>query len=620
MFYKIAVTAVISFVSAAIADEPPVGRVVTRACVPMVLGHPDAGHVDLYEFDAWMNEAGMSESHVRRTGAPPYENITHDGYTPFDVLPGQYAILLHQPEWFVRPAVVPDIKVKVGMNKARDLTPELDYACLFGQKMGAWQKLGLPEPWDHATVFHQTFVARGTSITHAHYKLAGCKAQSTRVSIHEVNESSPADWKQVGPERIDEHIGALNDNWVGWRSGEIKTTVGQRYAMRIEGRGPSDDNTISMLVHRDALGPGYDKGTAYADGKEQPYDIYSTVSSDIDTVIPYMRIHDIKPGKLAGSGRWSQTWVAQGKSLAAVDLLVAWADDQDGVAAEIRIHEKNPSGKVVGVTKRSHTAWWGPGHGFLGFAWLPGEVELTPGKTYCAEFIPVRPSTYYSVSVVNHPKNLYPHGTAFRDGKPYGDTDLEMTVVEYKKSGTPLPAPVVYQPKGENLLTNGDFEQGKPNRVDSYEPPGWKQWHTAPTAFWYDTFGRNGSNSSRVIGGAINSTAIHGGLVQRVENLDSNKHYRLSGWVAASGMTDKNYLTAIGYDPTGQTNDPDADTIVWKAAGRHSFDWEQIVINNIRPKDSAISVWTRGRNVTVGRLIFTADFDDLVLENEKERP
>lgn len=603
------------------AAEPAsaLGRLVTHARIPGILGQPGAGFVELYEFDMWLSEEGPSEAHVRRCGAPPYEATTHDGSAPFDVLPGSYAILLHQPEWFVRPAVVPDIAVKAGRNPDRNVIPALDYCCVSGTKFGSWERPDLPKPWATAKVFHQTFVARGTSITHAHYKLAGAEATSTRVSIHEVSDGTPPDrWKQVGPERVDPKIGPLNDNWVGWRSGDLPTVPGRRYALRIEGLGPSGQQVLSMVVHHDAAGPGYAQGTAYADGVARKYDLYASISSDSDgTVIPYMRVHDIKPGELGGAGTWSQSWVAKGRSLAAADLLVAWGGEEKGVFAEIRVHEgDNPTGKVIGVAKRTHAAWWGPGYGFLGAAWQPGEVELDAGKPYCLEFVTCPPCKGYNVAVVNHPANAYADGQAFRDGKPVPDKDLEMTVVEYLTFDKPREPAPVYEPKGRNLLNNGDFEKGTPSTTDADDPPGWKRWNTSPTAFWYGKFGRHGSNAPRVIGGNINNTKIDGGFVQRVAGLSPNKTYCLSGWTCSSAQADKRYLAALGYDPTGQVADPKAGTIVWGLSGRRSFAYDPVIFRGIRPGSDSISVWTRGHNKDVGDLIYTVDFDDLTLVEE----
>lgn len=594
------------------------GRLVTRARIPHVLGHAEQGFVELYEFDMWLNEEGMSESHVRRCGAPPYEPTSHDGYTPFDVLPGSYAILLHQPEWFVRPAVVADIAVQAGANPERNIIPALDYCCVSGVKLGPWERPGVPEPWTTARVFHQTFVARGTSITHAHFKLAGAKAPSAKVSIHEAREGVPPDqWKPVGPARIRSRLGSLNDSWVGWRSGEVPTTPGRRYALRIEAVGAPGADSIAMLVHRDALGPGYDAGTGYADGKRQPFDIYASISSDSDgTVIPYMRVHDIKPGKLGGSGTWAQTWVARGKSLAAADLLVAWGGEHKGVLAELRVHEDDPKGKVVGVAKRSHTAWWGPGHGFLGAAWQPGEVVLKPGRTYCLEFVTVPPCKGYNVNVVNDPANACPDGIAFRDGRPVPKEDLEMTIVEYVDFDRVRVPPPPYDPKGKNLLINGDFEQGRPGEGGDCGPSGWQRWSRSKTTFWYGDYGRGGSRAPRVIGGSINGTRVDGGFVQRVTGLRKDRRYRLSAWSSSSAQADKRYQAAVGYDPTGQTSDPRARTIVWTGVGRRSNGYEQALVDGIEPKRDAVSIWMAARNQDVGDETYAVDFDDFVLEEQ----
>lgn len=602
--------------------QPVVVRFSTYARMPSILGRPEAGFVDLYEFDMWMNEIGPSEGHVRRCGAPPYEATTHDGSAPFDVLPGTYAILLHQPEWFVRPAVVPNVVIKAEGAPPRNIMPPLDYACVSGTKLGAWEKQGFPEPWESAEVFHQSFRARGTSITHAHYKVAGAKAKSARLSIHKVRDDAPPkEWPQVGPERVDAKVGTLNDNWVGWRSGEIVTVPGELYALRIEGLSDGTAADMAMVVHRDAIGPGYEQGTAYANGIKQAYDIYGSISSDSDgTVIPYMRIFDIKPGEHGGGGSWAQSWVAQGRSLAAVDFLVAWSQDMRVAKAEARIHENDPAGKLIGTPKRMYAAWWAPGCGFLGAAWQPGEVQLEPGRTYCVEFRATAPCRGYSGGLVNHPENAYPNGMAFRDGKPQPDKDLEMTIVEYAKAAPAPKLPVTgCSPEAANLLTNGDFEKGAPNQSNDYDPPGWKRWKSRDTAFWFGTYGRDGSQAARVIGGSINDTRIDGGYVQRVAGLDGRKTYCLTGWTSSSAQTDQRYLSAVGYDPTGQTDNPQATTIIWEGTGRRSTSFEQVTIRQIRPKAGVVSIWTRAMNRDVGDQTFTVDFDDFrLVEKEKD--
>ncbi len=599
------------------------GTLNARARMPHVMGEPDAGFTDLYEFNTWLLGGGESEARVRRTGAPPFVAPRHDGLAPYTTLPGRYALLLHQPEWFVRAKVVPDVTLEPGRTLDLNVIPAMDYCVVSGTKLARFQKAGVEDPWDWARVFDQIFVARGTSITHAHFKLAGTHSKTARISIHEIDSRvEPEQWKQVGPERIDP-LGVLNDNWVAWRSGEVPTVPGKTYALRIEGRRDGDAGKAGMgiLVHRDVVGPGYTQGTALADGKRMPYDLYASISSDSDgTVIPYMRVHDIKPGKLLGWGTYAQTWKAQGRALAAVDFLVAWTKEMNGVSAEVHIREHGPRGKYIGIPKRAHTAWWGPGHGWLGAAWLPGEVQLTPGKTYCVEFVPTPDCKGYSGSGVNHPANRYADGMAFKDGKPLEDQDLELTVVEYKDAGDSPKTITPYSPGRRNLLTNGSFEGGTRNQSEAKAPPGWQKWKRAPTAYWYGPYGRNNSSAGRVIGGSINGTTIDGGFVQRVGGLDARARYTLSGWASTSVPTDARCLAAIGIDPTGQIDDPTAETIVWGLLGRDSGVYEQVVFDAIRPRGDALSVWTRGRNSKADVGVFAVDFDDLSLERSANHP
>jgi hypothetical protein len=446
--------------------------------------------------------------------------------------------------------------------------------------------------------------------------VAGADSPSARISVHKVDTKLPADkWEQVGPERIDQKVGSLNDNWVGWRSGEIVTTPGQLYAVRIEGWPRTEPSGLGAVVHRDSLGAGYPGGTAYADGVKQPYDLHATVSSDSDgTTIPYMRIRDAKPGKFAGWGSWAQTWVAQGHSMAGADFLVAWTSDMKGVLAEAQVHEgDSPAGKPIGVPKRGQAAWWGPRAGFLGVAWQPGEVPLEPGKTYCIEWRAAGTCKGYSASVVNHPDNMYPKGNAFRDGKPQPNDDLEMTIIEYSKAAPTPERKSAYKPAGKNLLTNGNFEEGTPSETPK-EIPGWQMWESNKTLFWYGAYGRDKSQAARLIGGSINGTKIDGGFVQKVSGLTSGKSYRLSGWVSMATQVDSKFMSQVGYDSTGQTADPKASTIVWTGTGRSSNRFDQVAIVDIQPKADAVSVWLRGANETAERVTFTVDFDDFVLE------
>jgi hypothetical protein len=221
----------------------------------------------------------------------------------------------------------------------------------------------------------------------------------------------------------------------------------------------------------------------------------------------------------------------------------------------------------------------------------------------------------YSASIVNHPANAYPDGMAFRDGQPQSNLDLEMTVVEYAEKTRPVRIPEPLEPRGRNLIANGDFEAGE-QVGDKEMPADWQRWSTQSTAYWYGPYGRDESDAGRVIGGSINNTAIDGGFVQQIIGLSRSKRYQLIAWSASSMQTDARYLSAVGYDPTGQTSDPQAKTIVWGLTGTMQNVYEQIVFNEIRPARDAISIWTRGKNKAPGGVTFHADFDDFSLTEQ----
>jgi hypothetical protein len=174
--------------------------------------------------------------------------------------------------------------------------------------------------------------------------------------------------------------------------------------------------------------------------------------------------------------------------------------------------------------------------------------------------------------------------------------------------------------EGKNLLANGDFEQGTPGRDDAERlPDGWRKWAPERTAFWYGDYGREGSRAPRIIGGNINGTAINGAISQRVAGLDPGSFYQLSGWVSTSLLTDNEYATLVGYDPTGQEDDMDAPTIVWTEMGRFANQYRLFVSPPISPETDAISVWLRARS-TSALDFFYSDFDDFALVRMPPQP
>jgi hypothetical protein len=591
--------------------------------VEMSKGHPEKGHIELYEWDVWLTPDGEGENRVRRTGAPPGEGVRHDGYYSFYPLAGRYSLYLNQPEWWVRPKVVPNIEVKDGKPLVVHAIPPVDYSMGFGNNMGVWEGKG--DPWDWATTWHQTFVALGTGITKVQFKLAGTNTDRIRVSVHEDSgDPNPENWPQVGPERVIPKVGTMGDNWTGWLSGEVPTRPGKTYAVRLHDAGGNAD--FGPFVHRDALGGGYEKGTAYGDGEARPHDLYMIVSADNDgSLIAYAKRAASKPDGLAGwAVQWGQTWKAVGKSLAGMDLFAASGSSRHSaiIHAEVTVHRGGPGGEQIGPTKRVNTAWWGPGVGIFGVSYSPGEVPLTPGGTYYIQVTTVDPKgpgvedIGFNPVAFQLPDDAYPSGMAYKDGKRQPDVDLEMTIVEWTSSpALPKPQPASVPPGlSKNLLENGDMENGQPGNEGDPVPEGWTRWKRRPTAWWYDTdFGRNGTLGSRVIGGSINGTKIQGGIVQRVDGLSPVEKYRLSGWVRTSHVTSNRHAAFLGYDTTGQTEDPFAPSVQWIPTGNLSNVFRRVVSEPIRPSKDSVSVWTRGENEDTGE-VFTVDFDDLVLE------
>jgi hypothetical protein len=599
------------------------GKLEGHARVEISKGHPEKGHIELYEWDVWLTPNGQGENRVRRTGAPPMENVRHDGYYSFYPLAGTYSLYMHQPEWWVRPKVIPNINIRDGQELTINAEPPTDYSMVFGNNMGPWQGKG--DPWAWATTWHQTFIALGTGITKVQFKLAGTNTERVRVSVHEDNgDPNPENWPQVGPERVIPNVGTMGDNWTGWLSGEVPTTPGKTYAVRLHDAGGNRD--FGPFVYRDALGDGYEKGTAYGDGEAKPFDLYMTISADNDgSLIAYGKRAASKPGGLAGwAVSWGQTWKAIGKSLAGMDLFAASGSSKYSgiIHAEVTVHRGGPGGKQIGPTKRVNTAWWGPGVGIFAVSYSPGEVPLTPGGTYCIQVTAVEPKgpgvedIGFNPSFFHLADDAYSQGMACKDGERQPEVDLEMTIVEWTTSPPlpkPPPAPVPPDPS-KNLLKNGDMEDGQPGNEGNPVPEGWTRWKRRPTAWWYGKdFGRNGTLGIRVIGGAINGTKIRGGIVQRVDGLSPAKEYRLSGWVRTSNVTSNRHAAYIGFDPTGQTDDPFASTVKWIPTGDLSGVFEQVFSEPFRPSRDSVSVWTRGENEDTTE-VFTVDFDDLVLE------
>lgn len=417
------------------------------ARTPMIKGQPAAGYLNLYEFDLYVTPENDSfVGQARRTGTTIFTGSSCQNKWPpgggdycVDGLPaGKYSIYLNQPEFFTgHPKVVPDLVVAPGENREVNVELPVEYTthvvCCAG------------DPWTWPqSAWYQTYTATGTSVTGVVFRIADGGGGPCAVSIHESNGNpNPTTWPQVGPTRTWPDAGSLGDNWVRWRSGEVPTTPGVQYAVRVAG---INRNLQPLRRTKDWM--SYQGGQAYdASGNPHEFDLDYMVFGDTDgTVMPVACRNPLKSflnwQEQHWAPGWGQTWVATGSSLAAVDV---WEKGRGCAEAwdmlfAWRVREGGPHGPQIGPTKITKPAWWGPEIGLQAVSYSPGEVPLTPGQTYFVEFLyaggPPCGQPDFNIVVTNDP---YPGGHAFQwNGTSWiahTSIDLTMTLLEYEFLG-----------------------------------------------------------------------------------------------------------------------------------------------------------------------------------------
>lgn len=400
-----------------------------------VKGVASSPWLEYYEWNAFYSPAGSSSSQTCRTGACR-GTLTHDGRYIFLGVPnGPGTIYVDQPNFYAAPKVLP---VNAQGSMTIDTHPNTDYHIAFGQNSGSWGA----NPWDfHGGTWRQTFVATGTGINRVSFKLAA-EASTIQVSIHRAIAGPPSTWPQVGPTKQTFTNCSGCDLWVAWNYGEVPTTPGMTYAVAFR----AVTGGIGFFVLREAISPGYPGGTAHKDDTPQTYDLYACIFSNNDgTILTYqMETSDIGP-PTQWAGAWAQSFTARGIGLAAVGLFAQNPDA--GWPADVLIHEVvpgGPQGPQIGPTKRlTHAGWYGPGTGFGGMSYNPGEISLTPGKQYLIVFSPYNINANGFNPLRRPGGDVYPFGTAYIgisggwSERPY---DLSMTILEYSEA-VPTPVP-----------------------------------------------------------------------------------------------------------------------------------------------------------------------------------
>jgi len=414
---------------AVLGTEPPVTLAAVR-----VFGFPD---------QAWRGSTARSWETVPR------------GWWNLKGEAGAWTILFTGPSHFVRPVVLSESLVEGASNNHVKAQPRFDYTCFTDN---SWD----PKP---AAGYWQPFVAQSRSVTHVGFKLAtdgidgpGPGSQTMLLSVHRCKEDSPSNWPQVGPtvKVLQVDCGGAKQYYysAGWHSGEVPLIAGQRYAVQL--RPAKKGNQLqafweptrpdSGAVVREGL-----DGTMQVTGQR----LWMTIAGDGDELlIPCNKRVHREFGRFGGyATRWTQSWKAQGKSLAAVTLYLATSGTQPRMEEQriaVRIRQGDPDGPIIspeklGAANANYTgdACWG----VLGVVYDKKKVPLIPGDRYCVEFTTLEtPDSIGDFVNFKKQKNdrkpgfnpyLRPEEDSFDQGEAWKlgteriEDDLDIQVVEY---------------------------------------------------------------------------------------------------------------------------------------------------------------------------------------------
>ncbi len=392
-----------------------------------IKGRPAAGHVELYESNLFLSRDGSGpRGPSARLGAPAGQAPRGDGYYRLSVPAGTYSLLVNQPLFYIRPTVIEGITVRDGRTATRNVDLPIDYSTY---TTDTWT--GFSRTW------YQTFVATGSSITGVSWKLAGTNADEIECAIlADDGSADPSAWPRVSAQAAKrDRVGAITDNWVRWRSGEVPTEPGRRYAVRLTGTAGGD--RAFAVFHRAKDAQSYADGRAHdSGGSPQGFDLNITVFSDADGTATLLNkttegLGELQDGNFAG--RWGQTFVATiGTSLAGVDVWAAGADRNWDLDFTFTVRRDGPSGPQVGPTKTTRAAFQAFGAGLHGVSYSRGEVPLVPGETYYVEFTNPEGFNPY---VMTDPLDRYDRGVAWRDGSRRSAIDVSMTILTWTEPG-----------------------------------------------------------------------------------------------------------------------------------------------------------------------------------------
>lgn len=367
------------------------------------------------------------------------------------------------------PVIVPDFKPGDG----HALPIPCEYACV---------PAGYPKVWDEKHMvrgkdFYQTITPKSTQLYGLMF-FDGPKfvdwGNKINVSVHKDAHDGELIYVTEAGEGVSEHVSATHSDHeyprIGWRHGDMPMEPGRKHAVRVGAyRHGGDHFRLDAFVRPDN-GDGYPGGDVTIDGRPVEGDLCCLIFGNAHGQLVETHIRSEEWELFIPSHRpttsWGQSFTAHGTSLAGVTFFAGTDGTDEPITCEIRIrpegeweHPIGPGKIAVGRDSperpiirypelprplKGYEAYYKLPCKLFQAAWLPGEVELEPGKTYHIDIVASRPIMAYADG--DYYKNGYAYYEGLKVDRVAGNGrrtfhsdrwTLAMSIVTYAAEATP---------------------------------------------------------------------------------------------------------------------------------------------------------------------------------------
>jgi len=213
--------------------------------------------------------------------------------------------------------------------------------------------------------FYQSFTASGLGVTNLEVKAFG-PWQAVKVQMLEGDGTSG---KPIGPSRTTVRFGDEREAAVFWSGGELPTVPGKSYTFKM-----SPERGGTWIPGVAGRGDVYPLGKAYFGSEPRPLsDLGFAVCEEKDNLGAGYAVSAGQRAMLVRAV--GQTFVARGRNILFASASLSRATPY-AAYARFSIHENGPGGRQIGPSKGTSIG------ADTAVAWLPGEVNVTPGKSY----------------------------------------------------------------------------------------------------------------------------------------------------------------------------------------------------------------------------------------------